>query len=284
MIWLLQKAGRATLSQPTLLRLRAPIRIVGDIHGQYVDLLRVFELGGYPPEQSYLFLGDYVDRGRNGLECMMLLLALKVRFPNHIFMLRGNHECESINRVYGFFAECKRRFTTRTWDAHNRFFATLPIAAIIEERVFCIHGGLSPLLEDLNQIEVMERPLAVPPRGMLIDFLWSDPDADVRGWAESDRGISYNFGADVVKAFLRKHKFDLLVRAHQVVEAGYELFADRQLVTLFTAPNYCGEFDNAGAIMIVEKDLQCRFLIMAPRLKNGFHYAYDGRPKTPIFD
>ncbi|GBG32228.1 Serine/threonine-protein phosphatase PP1-alpha catalytic subunit [Hondaea fermentalgiana] len=160
----------------------------------------------------------------------------------------------------------------------------MPIAAVIEEKVFCIHGGLSPLLEDLSQIENLRRPLQIPPRGMLIDFLWSDPDADVRGWAESDRGISYNFGADVLKSFLRKYKFDLLVRAHQVVEAGYELFADRQLVTLFSAPNYCGEFDNAGAIMVVESDLRCRFLIIAPRLKNGFHYSYDGRPKTPVFD
>mmetsp|Transcript_39395 Transcript_39395/g.63931 ORF Transcript_39395/g.63931 Transcript_39395/m.63931 type:complete len:242 (-) Transcript_39395:18-743(-) len=241
-------------------------------------------MSGYPPKQSYLFLGDYVDRGRNGLECTCLLLCLKIRFPDKIFLLRGNHECESINRVYGFFQECKRRYSQKIWDAHLGLFAALPIAAVVSEKIFCIHGGLSPGLTSLSQIESLARPLEIPSKGMLTDFLWSDPDADVSGWAENDRGISYTFGADIVKAFLQSHGFELMVRAHQVVEAGYELFADRQLVTLFSAPNYCGEFDNAGGVMLVDRDLCCSFQILSPNLKNDFEYSYVGRPTTPHID
>jgi len=283
-VWVSKLATQICLEQPTLLRLAAPTQVVGDIHGQYLDLLRIFAAGGYPPKQSYLFLGDYVDRGRNGLEVMCLLCTLKVRYPNHIFLLRGNHECESVNRVYGFFSECKRRYSQALWEAQLDLFSVLPIAAIISERIFCIHGGLSPSLESLSQIEHLERPLAIPTKGMLIDFLWSDPDADVRGWAESDRGISYTFGADVVSNFLAQNNFDLMVRAHQVVESGYELFADRKLVTLFSAPNYCGEFDNAGAIMLVDENLNCSFRILSPNLDSGFEYSYSGRPTTPLLD
>jgi len=283
-MWLVEKSEALMLSQGTLLHLKAPIKIVGDIHGQYLDLLKIFEIGGLPPQNNYLFLGDYVDRGPNGLECMCFLLALKVRFPENIFLLRGNHECESINRVYGFFAECKSKYSMQLWEAHVSLFASLPLAAVIEDKIFCIHGGLSPSLESLAQIKALKRPLQVPNRGMVVDFLWADPDADIRGWAESDRGISHNFGADVVKEFLKRNQLELIVRAHQVVEAGYEFFADRQLVTIFSAPNYCGEFDNAGALMMVSEDLCCSFAIIPPSAQTVNQNAYDGRPRTPLLD
>jgi serine/threonine-protein phosphatase PP1 catalytic subunit len=284
LMWLLGRTTDVLSAQPLLLRLSAPIRIVGDIHGQYLDLLRVFEAGGYPPSESYLFLGDYVDRGSNGLECMLLLMVLKCKYPNHVFLIRGNHECDTINRLYGFMAECKKRYSVALWEKHCELFNMLPLAAIVSDKIFCIHGGLSPTLESVSQIEKIARPLVLPSKGMVVDFLWSDPDADVRGWAESDRGISYLFGADVVSSFLKRHGFDLLVRAHQVVEAGYELFADRQLVTLFSAPNYCGDFDNAGAIMIVERDLQVTFKILEPHLEQTANVRVVSRPTTPLID
>jgi len=283
-LWLIEKSSEVTLLQPTLLRLKAPIHVVGDIHGQYLDLLRIFELGGYVPTTSYLFLGDYVDRGKNSLEVLLLLMSLKIRFPENVFMLRGNHELESVNRVYGFFAECKLRYSVDTWEEFQSFFHLLPLAATINGRIFCIHGGLSPELENIGQIESMKRPLPGNERGMLNDFLWSDPDADILGWAENDRGISWVFGADQVKKFLKANDLDMIVRAHQVVEDGYEFFADRQLVTLFSAPNYCGEFDNAGAILKIDENLRCEFQILTPNLKNLFEYSYVGRPTTPLLD
>nr|KJB19109.1 hypothetical protein B456_003G085300 [Gossypium raimondii] len=217
------------LSQPNLLELEAPIKICGDVHGQFSDLLRLFEYGGYPPTANYLFLGDYVDRGKQSIETICLLLAYKIKYKENFFLLRGNHECASINRIYGFYDECKRRFNIRS----------------------------------------ISRPVDVPDQGLLCDLLWADPDKDLDGWGENDRGVSYTFGADIVSEFLKKHDLDLICRAHQVVEDGYEFFAKRQLVTIFSAPNYCGEFDNAGAMMSVDDSLTCSFQILKSLEKKG---------------
>ncbi|KAJ6983032.1 serine/threonine-protein phosphatase PP1 isozyme 4 [Populus alba x Populus x berolinensis] len=257
------------LQQPVLLELEAPIKICGDIHGQYSDLLRLFEYGGFPPGANYLFLGDYVDRGKQSLETICLLLAYKIKYPENFFLLRGNHECASINRIYGFYDECKRRFNVRLWKSFTDSFNCLPVAALIDDKILCMHGGLSPDLTNLDQIRNLPRPTAVPDTGLLCDLLWSDPGRDVKGWGMNDRGVSYTFGPDKVQEFLTKHDLDLVCRAHQVVEDGYEFFADRQLVTIFSAPNYCGEFDNAGAMMSVDENLMCSFQILKPAEKKA---------------
>ncbi|KAK1607604.1 hypothetical protein QYE76_031277 [Lolium multiflorum] len=252
------------LSQPNLLELEAPINVCGDIHGQFSDLLRLFEYGGLPPTANYLFLGDYVDRGKQSIETICLLLAYKIKFPDNFFLLRGNHECASINRIYGFYDECKRRFSVRLWKLFTDCFNCLPVAALVDEKILCMHGGLSPDLDSLDRIREIQRPVDVPDQGLLCDLLWSDPDRDSSGWGENDRGVSFTFGADKVAEFLNKHDLDLICRAHQVVEDGYEFFADRQLVTIFSAPNYCGEFNNAGALMNVDASLLCSFQILKP--------------------
>ncbi|CAI9295541.1 unnamed protein product [Lactuca saligna] len=260
------------LQQPNLLEIEAPIKICGDVHGQYSDLLRLFEYGGLPPEANYLFLGDYVDRGKQSLETICLLLAYKIKYPNNFFLLRGNHECASINRIYGFYDECKRRFNVKLWKTFSDCFNCLPVAALIDEKILCMHGGLSPDLNNLDQIRNLKRPTDIPDSGLLCDLLWSDPCLDVKGWGMNDRGVSYTFGADIVTEFLEKHDLDLVCRAHQVVEDGYEFFANRQLVTVFSAPNYCGEFDNAGAMMSVDETLMCSFQILKPaEKKNKFN-------------
>ncbi|XP_041784552.1 serine/threonine-protein phosphatase alpha-2 isoform isoform X1 [Anopheles merus] len=258
------KSREIFLSQPILLELEAPLKICGDIHGQYYDLLRLFEYGSFPPESNYLFLGDYVDRGKQSLETICLLLAYKIKYPENFFLLRGNHECASINRIYGFYDECKRRYNIKMWKTFTDCFNCLPVAAIVDEKIFCCHGGLSPDLQSMEQIRRIMRPTDVPDQGLLCDLLWSDPDKDTNGYGENDRGVSFTFGVDIVGKFLTKHDFDLICRAHQVVEDGYEFFAKRQLVTLFSAPNYCGEFDNAGAMMSVDDTLMCSFQILKP--------------------
>merc|ERR1712107_573256 len=243
------KSRELFLQQPILLELEAPLKICGDIHGQYTDLLRLFEYGGFPPEANYLFLGDYVDRGKQSLETICLLLAYKIKYPENFFLLRGNHECASINRIYGFYDECKRRYNIKLWKTFTDCFNCLPIAAIVDEKIFCCHGGLSPDLQSMEQIRRIMRPTD---------------------------------GADVVSKFLNRHDLDLICRAHQVVEDGYEFFAKRQLVTLFSAPNYCGEFDNAGGMMSVDETLMCSFQILKPSEKKA-KYQYQGinRPQTP---
>ncbi|KQK11962.1 serine/threonine-protein phosphatase PP1 [Brachypodium distachyon] len=266
------------MRQPNLLELQAPIKIAGDIHGQYPDLLRLFELGGFPPKHKYLFLGDYVDRGKQSIETMCLLLAYKLKYPEHFFLLRGNHECASISRVYGFYDECKRRYSVRLWRLFaDAVFAHLPPAALVDGRILCVHGGLSPQLLlracDLRRdINALPRVPDVPESGLLCDLLWSDPAAAAgaggasasSGWGENERGVSYTFGADVVERFLERHDLDLVCRAHQVVEDGYQFFAGKRMVTVFSAPNYCGEFDNAAAIMCVDDELTCSFQIIRP--------------------
>lgn len=262
--WICKTAGDVLLEQDALLELEAPIKVVGDIHGQYHDLLRLFDFGGFPPESNYLFLGDYVDRGKQSLEVIILLLVYKIKYPENFFMLRGNHECAAITRIYGFYDECKRRFNIKVWKIFCDLFNKLPFCAVIDDKIFCVHGGLSPEVSNLEQIRRVQRPTDVPDAGMVCDFLWADPDIDIAGWAENDRGVSYVFGADVVASFLKKHDLDVVVRAHQVVADGYEFFANRKLITLFSAPNYCGEFDNCGAMMMVDESLTCSFQVLKP--------------------
>ena len=190
--------------------------MTGDIHGQYSDLLRLFEYGGFPPEANYLFLGDYVDRGKQSLETICLLLAYKIKYPENFFLLRGNHESASINRIYGFYDECKRRFNVRLWKIFTDCFNCLPVAALIDDRILCMHGGISPELTSLDQIRNISRPMDIPESGLVCDLLWSDPSGDVKGWGVNDRGVSYTFGADTVAEFLQKNDMDLICRAHQV--------------------------------------------------------------------
>lgn len=265
---LLREARDTLLRQPTLLELEAPIRILGDLHGQYRDLLRHFELGGYPPDSNYLALGDYVDRGKQSIETVSLLLAYKVKYPENMFLLRGNHECASITRIYGFYDECKRRYNIKLWKQFCDMFNCLPPVAVIQERILCMHGGPSPELVDFDSIRNLPRPSDVPDVGLLCDLLWSDPDPDASGWVENDgRGVSFAFGPAVLDEMLPRLGIDLIARAHQVVEDGYEMFADRRLVTLFSAPNYIGEFDNAGAMMKVDDNLKCSFTVLPPKSK-----------------
>jgi serine/threonine-protein phosphatase PP1 catalytic subunit len=252
------------LLQPMLLEIHAPVNICGDTHGQYSDLLKLFEVGGFPPDSNYLFLGDYVDRAKQSIEVITLVLCYKIKFPESFFLLRGNHECASLNRIYGFYDECKRRYSVKLWRVFADAFNCMPVAAVVEDKILCMHGGLSPDLDHLSQIFDIPRPTDVPDEGLLCDLLWSDPDSSVMGWGYNARGVSYTFGHDVIADFLGRHNLDLICRAHQVVEDGYEFQADRQLVTIFSAPNYCGEFDNAGAIMIVNSDLVCSFKIIRP--------------------
>mmetsp|Transcript_115296 Transcript_115296/g.200750 ORF Transcript_115296/g.200750 Transcript_115296/m.200750 type:complete len:305 (-) Transcript_115296:304-1218(-) len=264
---LILKSREIFMSQSTLLELEAPIKICGDIHGQYYDLLRLFEYGGFPPEANYLFLGDYVDRGKQSLETIALVLAFKIKYPENFFLLRGNHECASINRIYGFYDECKRRYNIRLWKTFTDTFNCMPVSAVIDEKIMTMHGGLSPELQNMDQVRKIMRPTDVPDSGLICDLLWSDPDEAISGWGENDRGVSFTFGADIVEKFLRKHDLDLICRAHQVVEDGYQFFAKRQLITLFSAPNYCGEFDNSGAMMSVDESLMCSFQILKPAVK-----------------
>ncbi|KAK4111890.1 phosphoprotein phosphatase PPZ [Canariomyces notabilis] len=274
------RARECFLSQPALLELDAPVKIVGDVHGQYTDLIRMFEMCGFPPSTNYLFLGDYVDRGKQSLETILLLLCYKLKYPENFFLLRGNHECANVTRVYGFYDECKRRCNVKIWKTFIDTFNTLPIAAIVAAKIFCVHGGLSPALSHMDDIRNIARPTDVPDYGLLNDLLWSDPADMEQDWEANERGVSYCFGKKVITDFLATNDFDLVCRAHMVVEDGYEFFTDRVLVTVFSAPNYCGEFDNWGAVMSVSTELLCSFELLKPLDSNALkNHIKKGRNK-----
>ncbi|KAL8287467.1 hypothetical protein RQP46_003325 [Phenoliferia psychrophenolica] len=259
-----QAAREVFLAQPTLIELSPPVKIVGDVHGQYSDLIRLFEMCGFPPSANYLFLGDYVDRGKQSLETILLLLCYKIKYPENFFLLRGNHECANVTRVYGFYDECKRRCNIKIWKTFIDVFNCLPIAAVVAQKIFALHGGLSPSLSSMDDIRRISRPTDVPDYGLLNDLLWSDPSDTALDWEDNERGVSYCFGKTVIAAFLARYDFDLICRAHMVVEDGYEFWNERTLVTIFSAPNYCGEFDNFGAVMSVSEDLLCAFELLKP--------------------
>ena len=264
-IWICEEVTKIFLNQPVCLYLDTPVNVCGDIHGQYPDLIRLFEAGGYPPDVNYLFLGDYVDRGEQSIETICLLFCFKIKCSNNFFLLRGNHECASLNREYGFYDECKRRYNIKLWKKFVDVFNCMPYSAIVEDKIIFMHGGLSPFLNNLGQLNEIIRPTDVPDEGLLCDLVWSDPESNLKGWEFNDRGVSYTFNEKIVDNFLTIHNLEVLVRAHQVVEKGYEFFNGRKCVTIFSAPNYCGEFDNAGAMMTINEDLVCGFKVFKPK-------------------
>jgi serine/threonine-protein phosphatase PP1 catalytic subunit len=193
------------------------------------------------------------------------MFALKISFPNNFFMLRGNHECSYINKQFGFYDECIEIYDLNVWHIFSDVFNCLPAAAVIDGKVFCVHGGISPELTDLSQIRNVERPLEVPEEGLLCDLLWADPDPSVEDWDANERGTSYVFGAQALNDFLQRFDFDLVCRAHQAVTGGYEFAfpGNPGIVTLFSAPNYCG-WDNKGAVLHVDDNLYCSFTVLEP--------------------
>jgi len=268
---LCQKAMEILMEESNVQRVDAPVTICGDIHGQFYDLKELLKVGGECPDTNYLFLGDFVDRGFNSVETFLLLLALKVRYPDRITLIRGNHESRQITQVYGFYDECLRKYgSVNVWRYCTEIFDYLSLSALIEERILCVHGGLSPSISSLDQIRVLDRKQEVPHDGAMCDLLWSDPE-DIEGWGLSPRGAGYLFGGNVVKQFNHTNSIDLICRAHQLVMEGYKHMFDKQLVTVWSAPNYCYRCGNVAAILELDEHRNCNFKIFeaAPQDARG---------------
>lgn len=246
-----------------------PVSIVGDLHGQFPDLLELFRVGGELPDTNYLFLGDYVDRGAQSVETISLLICLKCKYPDRVTLLRGNHESRQITQVYGFYAECVRKYNSpRVWTAVTSMFDYLPIAAVVGGRLLAVHGGLSPSVNTLDQLRVLNRFGEIPHEGPIADIFWSDPDPEKEGFVVSPRGAGYVFGHDVVLRFLYMNKLEHITRAHQLCMSGYQLlFKDECMSTVWSCPNYCYRFGNVASIMEVADDGSRNFNVFsqAPR-------------------
>ncbi|TMW66097.1 hypothetical protein Poli38472_003862 [Pythium oligandrum] len=238
----------------------SPVTVCGDIHGQFFDLLELFRCGGEVPTTNYIFMGDFVDRGHNSVETFEYLLCLKACYPDRITLLRGNHECRQITQVYGFYEECVRKYgNANPWKYCTDVFDYLNLAAVIDGRVLCVHGGLSPEIRTLDQIRTIERQQEVPHEGAFCDLMWSDPE-DIETWAMSPRGAGYLFGAKVTAEFNQINGLELICRAHQLVQEGYKyMFPERSLVTVWSAPNYCYRCGNIAAILSFDENLEREF-------------------------
>ncbi|WRX11103.1 Calcineurin-like phosphoesterase domain [Theobroma cacao] len=234
-------AEQIFMQEPTVLQLKAPVKVFGDLHGQFGDLMRLFD-----------------EYGRHYIE-----------YPENVHLIRGNHEAADINALFGFRIECIERMGENdgiwAWTRFNQLFNYLPLAALIEKKIICMHGGIGRSIHSVEQIEKLERPITMDAGSIiLMDLLWSDPTENdsIEGLRPNARGPGLvTFGPDRVTDFCKKNKLQLIIRAHECVMDGFERFAQGQLITLFSATNYCGTANNAGAILVVG-----RGLVIVPKL------------------
>jgi diadenosine tetraphosphatase ApaH/serine/threonine PP2A family protein phosphatase len=252
---LLHKLKEILYVEPNVLELSSPITVCGDTHGQLYDVLELFACAGPKGSQTFLFLGDYVDRGYYSLETLIYLLAHKLKSPGRYFFLRGNHECRTVNQMYGFHAECLLRYGhTGMWMLCNDIFDLLPIAALIDGRVFAVHGGLSSDVPVVERIAMLNRVADLPQSGALCDLCWSDPHRGAEDWTPSPRGVGFLFGATQVGEFCRLNgDLDFIVRSHQLAMDGFEWFFGRKVLTVWSAPNYMYCSGNDASILKYEK-------------------------------
>lgn len=241
-------------SLPSLVDVDVPVNsqitVCGDTHGQFYDLLRIFELNGLPSEENpYLFNGDFVDRGSFSIEVILSLLAFKCLYPNAMHLTRGNHESKSMNMIYGFFGEVKAKYDQMLVELFRETFCAFPLGYVLGSKVLVLHGGLfskdGVTLDDLRSIDRFREP---PEDGLMCEMLWSDPQ-DENGRTPNKRGVGIAFGPDVTKQFLADNNLSLLVRSHEVKEEGYEVCHDGYTITVFSAPNYCDQMGNKGAFI-----------------------------------
>jgi serine/threonine-protein phosphatase 6 catalytic subunit len=257
---LCEKVKEILMEENNVQPVKAPVTICGDIHGQFYDLLELFSKGGDIPDTTYIFMGDFVDRGYNSVETFELLLGLKLKYPAHITLLRGNHESRQVTSVYGFYDEILRKYgNSNPWKYCTDVFDYLGIAALVEGKLLCIHGGLSPDVKTIDQIRTIQRCKEIPHEGPFCDLMWSDPE-DIDTWAMSPRGAGWLFGSKVTKEFNRINDLTLICRAHQLVQDGFKIwFKDKNLVTVWSAPNYCYRCGNVASILNVDENLENKY-------------------------
>lgn len=235
------------------------VTVCGDTHGQFYDVMNIFALNGLPSASNpYLFNGDFVDRGSFSVEVILTYLLYKMACPECIYLIRGNHETKNMNRIYGFEGEVKAKFDDKIFDLFLEVFCHLPLAAVIEKKVFVTHGGIPVEPRTLDEIKKIKRGCEPPEKGLMSDLLWSDPQP-FPGKSPSKRGVGFSFGPDITEAFLEKNDLSLLVRSHEVKDEGYLVEHGGKTITVFSAPNYCDSMKNKGAFIHFGKDLEPKF-------------------------
>ena len=241
-------------NEPGLCEVSGDFFVVGDLHGHVFDLIRIIRQFGLPPAARYIFLGDMVDRGPFSTETIALILALKVLHPEDVFVIRGNHEFHSICSACGFLDELTKLGYSRTlYNSFISVFNIIPLGALVNENVLCIHGGIGPNFRELADIERIPRSIGELYGGVADSIMWSDPSEDVLRFETSVRGRGYHFGAKALEGFLQNNGLRLLVRGHQSIEEGIRYGLNEQVVTVFSASNYCNVMkNNCGVLQLFE--------------------------------
>ncbi|KAL8427742.1 hypothetical protein Efla_004074 [Eimeria flavescens] len=259
-----QRVKELLLEESNVQPVPAPVVVCGDIHGQLHDLLLLLHVAGSLPATRYVFLGDYVDRGRNSVETFELLMLMKLKHPSRVTLLRGNHETRQITTVYGFYDECLRKYgNANAWRFCCEVFDYLTLSALIEGSIFCVHGGLSPQLHLLDQLQLIHRVREIPTEGAFGDIVWSDPE-EVSDWQANPRGAGWLFGQAAVTRFNHLNGLDLIARAHQLSMQGFKYsFADASVLTIWSAPNYCYRCGNVAAVLRLDGQLQRQLLVFS---------------------
>ncbi|KIH93538.1 serine/threonineeeee-protein phosphatase PP1-1 [Sporothrix brasiliensis 5110] len=235
-------------------------------------------------DSRFVFLGDFVDRGYFSLETFTLLMCLKAKYPDRIVLVRGNHESRQITQVYGFYEECQQKYgNASVWKACCQVFDFLVLAAIVDGTVLCVHGGLSPEIRTIDQIRVVARAQEIPHEGAFCDLVWSDPE-DIEAWAVSPRGAGWLFGDKVAHEFNHVNGLKTIARAHQLVNEGYKFhFAEKSVVTVWSAPNYCYRCGNVASIMTVDNNLESKFRIFSAVPDEFRHTPFNRRGPSDYF-
>ena len=269
---LCSKIKEILIKESNVVHISSPVTVVGDIHGQFYDLLEIFRIGGYCPDTNYLFLGDYVDRGLFSVETMTLLICLKLRYPTRLYLIRGNHESRGITQSYGFYTECIRKYgSANVWTCFTDMFDFLTLSVVIDNSIFCVHGGLSPTIHSIDQIKIIDRFREIPHEGPMADLVWSDPEESKPDFSLSPRGAGYTFGISIVKKFLERNKMDHILRAHQLCQEGYEVLFDNRLSTVWSAPNYCYRCGNLASVLEVNVNGERYFNVFDAAPENDEH-------------
>ncbi|KFY74793.1 hypothetical protein V501_09461 [Pseudogymnoascus sp. VKM F-4519 (FW-2642)] len=267
-LYIINEGTKVLSQEPNLLEMDAPITVCGDVHGQYYDLMKLFEVGGDPSDTRYLFLGDYVDRGNFSIECVLYLWSLKIWYPNTLWLLRGNHECRHLTDYFTFKLECKHKYSENLYEACMDSFCALPLAAVMNKQFLCIHGGLSPELHTLDDLKSIDRFREPPTQGLMCDILWADPLEEFGQEKTSEyfihnhvRGCSYFFSYPAACNFLEKNNLLSIIRAHEAQDAGYRMYRKTRttgfpsVMTIFSAPNYLDVYNNKAAVLKYENNV-----------------------------
>ena len=247
--------------------LKTPLIICGCINAHFEELKDIFKICGNISETKYLFLGDYVGRGWNGLSTFILLILYLIKYPNNIILLRGNHDSRIFSQIYGLYNECFKKYNNKDeaqdiYNKINELFDLLQLAAIIDNKLFCIHGGLSPQLKKIEEINILDRKKEIPENGIITDLIWSDPKEDVNEYLPSKKGVGQFYGEKAVNNFLKDNSnIEMIIRSHELVDNGYKYQFNNKLLTVFSAPDYGGRIGlNVGSVLKRDENYQFNFI------------------------